>query len=293
MSEAKTPVDLFTATSARLPKGYALFQSSNPFVRGLSGLTVDPSSTFWTVPETERILVPMVREGAMPRLREKPIEIVGVDQSLDIESIAAVSNTEFVVGTEGPGSRSSDKLFWLKLQGGNARVVKTVNVDYGLWGIEGTHNEGIEGLCYSKGQLVVAVEPVFVAEGERYAPIARYQIAAKKWYPARLALTSKSGKISALDCRMNQDNALTVFAIERHYGIARLLSFTLPTNTPAAGPLTTLLPRVERDIAKLVKPLPNFEGIAQHGKDFFLVTDNDHSGIIGPAFLLKFSLVPR
>jgi len=234
----------------------------------------------------------MVQAGAKLRLREKPIEIDGVDRTLDIESIAAVTNTEFVVGTEGPGSRTTDRLFWLKLQAGRARVVKTIRVDYGLWKTEGAHNQGIEGLCYTKNYLVIAAESAFVDRGRRYAPIALYSITAKRWTPVRLALTTKSGKISALDCRMTQDNTLSVLAIERHYGVARVLSFTLPTNrhpTKADQP-PTLFPRVERDLAQFVDPLPNFEGIARCAEDFFLVTDNNHSGIIGPTLLLNFHL---
>ncbi len=295
VSDAKTPVDLFIATGTRLPAGYTLFKTSNSFMNGLSGLTIDPASTLWAVPETERILIPLEQRGAKLRLRQKPIEIVGVDRTLDIESIAAVSNTEFIVGTEGSGSRAKDKLFRLKLQNGRARVVKAISVDYGLWETEGAHNQGVEGLCYANKHLVVAAETVFVDKGKRYAPIALYPIAANKWYPVRLSLTTQSGKISALYCRMTEDDTLSVLAVERHYGIARVLSFTLPTKPPpaAADPPVTLSPRVERDLAGLIDPLPNFEGIAQRDKDLFLVTDNDHSGIIGPAFLLKFSSISR
>jgi hypothetical protein len=295
VSDAKIPVDLFIATRTHLPAGYSLFQTSKAFMNGLSGLTIDPASTLWAVPETERVLVPMVQEGAKLRLRQKPIEIVGIDRTLDIESIAAVSDTEFIVGTEGPGTRTKDKLFWLKLQSGRVRVVKAISVDYGLWKIEAAHNQGIEGLCYTNNHLVVAAEPVFAVKGKRYAPIALYQIAAERWYPARLSLTTKSGKISALDCRMSQDNTLSVLAVERHYGVARVLRFTLPTNTTpaAAEQLATLSPRIERDLAQLIDPLPNFEGIAQRANDVFLVTDNDHAGIIGPTILLKFSSISR
>jgi hypothetical protein len=284
----------FTAVSLPLPSGYTLFQTTDSNMEGLSGLTVSPSSTLWAIPEQKRFLVPIVKEGETLRLREKPIPIIGIDEDLDTESIAALSDTEFVVGTEGHGKRATDKLFWLKRDRTKARVVKVVSVEYRLWGIKAENNKGLEGLCYANGQLVIAGEPVFVVQGRRYAPIVRYEIATGTFYPAQLALTTTSGKISAVFCSMTQMNSLDVFAIERHYEIARVLGFKLPiASTKENDQPVTILPEVKLDLANVIHPLPNFEGIARMDSDLFLLTDNNHSGVVGPTYLLRVSSAPR
>ncbi|MBN1656435.1 MAG: esterase-like activity of phytase family protein [Deltaproteobacteria bacterium] len=282
---------LFTSAKASLEAGYTLFQSSHPDMIGLSGLAIDPAGTLWTVPEAKRLLISIVREGVSFRLSRQPFPIVGVDEGLDLESIAALGDSQFVVGSEAAGRRSSDKIFWLKLENGYARVTKAVTLEYRLWKIQGEDNKGVEGLCFADNQLVVAAEPVFRSKGRRYAPIARYEIASAKWYAAQLPLTTEAGKISGLYCRAARDGELSVRAIERHYGIARVLSFVLPIDVDqsAGRAAMTLSPRVDLDLARIIRPLHNFEGIAEREKELFLISDNHQSVTIGPTHLLRYS----
>jgi hypothetical protein len=65
-----------------------------------------------------------------------------------------------------------------------------------------------------------------------------------------------------------------VVAIERHYGVGRLVGFTLDPVRPAP----MLSARVLRDFSSALDPLPNPEGLmrlAAPPDRFLILTDND------------------
>ena len=72
-------------------------------------------------------------------------------------------------------------------------------------------------------------------------------------------------------------------AIERHYGVSRLIRFQIPQ-----GPESQRIqPTVAADLSKLVSPLPNFEGVVWFDDgSVLLVTDNKYKrGPEGPSRL--------
>lgn len=283
--------DRFITKASRLSNNFRVFQNSDADIRGLSGLTMDDAFTLWAVPEDDRVLLPLRFQAGKLTIGAKPVKIIGVDGDLDIESVAFIGPTEFVIGTEGAGERPSDKIFWLKVHGGQARITKTLIFSYVPWSINAKNNQGIEGICYINDQLVVAGEPVALVKGKRYAPLGRYDMKTGIWYFSRLHLTTKSGKISALSCRMKQPARLEVFAVERHYGIARILSFSLvlrPAEIDHHLPMDVFA-KVIFDFSEAFDSIPNCEGLVFHQGRFFLITDNHHTIVVGPTYLIQYS----
>jgi hypothetical protein len=93
-------------------------------------------------------------------------------------------------------------------------------------------------------------------DGRRFAPVGRYDMAAERWTAFRLWLTSSTGKISALSCR-TRGARIQVLAIERHFGISRLLEFDVPRD----GSGGDLEPELVMDLAAEVEGDPNLEGV--------------------------------
>lgn len=77
-----------------------------------------------------------------------------------------------------------------------------------------------------------------------------------------------------------------MLAVERHFGVSRLLRFTVP----AAG--GDIEPRIDADITEFANSTNlNFEG-AEWGEDgtVILVVDNDYRAITGPNELVLWRL---
>ncbi len=272
-----------------LPAGFELYRAAVEAMAGVSGLTADGSGTLWAVSERPPQLLALAYEGDKLTLGGPPLPLTGLDPELEAEAIAAIGDHEFVVGTERVGKRSSDQLLWIKVSRGRARVVNVIAIPYGLWAMAAKDNQGIEGVCFAAGRLVVAVEAVLRQETKRYAPIAVYDVAAGTWRAARLALSTRRGKISGLACAKRGQDRIDVLAIERHFGIARLLRFSIPgalLKAQSPEPMT-LTAKVQLDLHPFVKPLPNFEGLALRGNRMFVVTDNHYQTVTGPTYLLS------
>lgn len=76
-------------------------------------------------------------------------------------------------------------------------------------------------------------------------------------------------------------------AIERHYGVARLLRFPLPA-APQPDPIQ---PTVAIDLAAVLGDVPNFEGIAWDGDDHaLLISDNQMAIVTGPTVVARVRL---
>jgi len=99
-------------------------------------------------------------------------------------------------------------------------------------------------------------------------------------------LTSATGKLSALDCDLAPDGTATVWAIERHFEVSRLLSFTLP---PVGTGSDDITPKIERDLAPYLGRTVNLEGIAKlpDGR-IVIVNDNQYTSVEGPSRLFVF-----
>ena len=258
---------------------------------GLSDLTIDAAGHFWSLPERNAHLLRLNLTREHPGLDDAPIPLDGVPEGADTESLVWLSDNHFAMGTETQvQSRSADVILLATVERGRAKVTETITLPYKLWHMRANANDGLEGLCSAGNQLIAGVETVeHTADGKRFAPIGRYDLAKKTWTPYALLLTSKIGKISALACRLPKGSKeIEVVAIERHFGVSRLLHFNLPANAPAPAPI---LPDVLVDFGQVIDAVPNFEGVAwSPDGDLFIISDNDFGIVTGPTQIV---VIPR
>ncbi len=234
---------------------------------GVSDLAIDDRGTLWAIPERDRFVLEIPRPGA--RVIAHPL--VGVADGIDTEAIAWLAPGRFAIGTEGQHTATASVLDAVLQPDGRV----TVTAEHPLTGIALEPNKGAEGICGRAGDVVVAIETVgTLADGTRYAPLVRMhdgqQVAID-----RLRLTSETGKIAALACSSPGD----VYAIERHYGISKLLHFA-----DTGGDIT---PAVVMDLYPLHHGSLNLEGLARlpDGR-FAFVNDNQSHTVEGPTELL-------
>ncbi|KAK1548687.1 hypothetical protein Q3G72_016868 [Acer saccharum] len=271
------------AVEAKAAKaGVRRFEVETGPYSGLSDLTTDVRGHFWSVPERDRVLLRLHLEGPQPGVDAPPIAITGISNDLDTEAIAWLSEDKFAIGTESQSAqRASDDVLLVTVQGDSATVTNRIALPYSLWNMTAARNQGIEGLCYAGGHLIAAGETVgLTSEGRRFAPVGRFDTSKNAWMPFSLLLTSETGKISALACRQDPaDSRITVLAVERHFGVAKLLRFAVPTSGEG-GPIT---PEVIVDFARVIEGLPNYEGVAWSlQNDIYMLTDNNMGIEIGP-----------
>lgn len=275
-------------------------------IHGLSDLTHTTDSkgrpTYWAIPEQQRLLVQLdMARADRPVLSPKPRPIVGIDDSYDTESVTSLGGGRFAIGTETmQGKRPVDTIFIVA--GAHARdvntgplyVTDTLAMPYTLWpGLQARRNEGLEGLCAAGNVLLASSETVGrLPSGDRYAPLGRYDFAEGRWVPYAMALTLPTGRLSAIQCRLSKDlpGYIEVVAVERHYGVGRILHAWLPVepNVDTCQEPQVLFPEVLVDLAPMLTPLINFEGIdwLPNG-DLMLLTDNYMGFVRGPTFILR------
>jgi hypothetical protein len=273
-------------------------------VTGLSGLAVDARGALWMVPERKDMLIERSAAGAPPRgwpLTGAP------DEELDLESLAWLGTTQdgrerFAVGTEAICDRNTHAVLVAEREGEGFRVVETIRLSLDLWPetvCEDGH--GIEGLCAALGPegaayVVAAIEhPEVDAQKRRYAPAAVLALggqAEKTWTPYRVALTSETGKLSALDCRMAAQGGIEVWGIERHFETSRLVRFVVPA--PGAAPsdrADMIVPTVVMDLSPYTSEgKRNFEGLSIVDGRVHVLVDNHWRTVSGPNEILSLPL---
>jgi uncharacterized protein YjiK len=245
--------------------------------RGLSGLTIDDQSFLWTIPERQPYLLRLNFDKSNIVKIDRVVELSGVPQGIDTESIAWLEPDKFVLGTESQqAKRKSDLVYIVRVKGDKAEIVEQLSVPYHKWDIAATANNGIEGICYTADQMVVSLEMTFELEGTRRTPIFQYNHTNKSWKMFWVKMTTKTGRLSALTCRQNDKTQdLEVEAIERYFGIGRNIHFVIPKQDDA----TEITPSVKHDLAPLWKNLPNFEGIARLASgELVIISDNHYGG---------------
>jgi hypothetical protein len=269
------------------PKGPGRIVALDTDVAGLSGLTQDEHGALWAAGEDG---------DAVVRIDPKTFgvtryQVTGGPPGTDLEGIAWVDGTRFVLATETQEKgRLRDVILDGRLDGGRFAVTPVGHVDYARWQLTAPDNHGLEGACHVDGALVFVTELVETRDDRRWAPVALFDPNIQTWTPHRVALTSDTGKLSAIDCRV-KNGTIEALAVERHYGISRLIRFEIPQ-----GPESQLIePTVAADLSKLVSPLPNFEGVAWLDDGAaLLVTDNKYKrGPEGPSrlFLIPSSAI--
>ena len=264
-----------------------------PRQRGLTGVSdlahaAGDGDLYYAIPERFHALISLrVPAGPLAPVVQQLTPLEGIPDGLDTESLAALGGGRFVAGTESTGSdRKTDAVFFIELQGDHARATRRLDVPWTAWGesVRAEENRGIEALCAVEGALWIAGEFVRVEQGSRVAPLGRVDPETGAVTPFRLRLTSPTGKIAALTCRRSPSGTVEAIAVERHYGVARLLRFPLPTG-PQPDPIT---PDLALDLAPLLPDLPNFEGIAFDGDDHvLLVSDNQMAIEVGPTWVVR------
>jgi hypothetical protein len=264
-------------------------------VAGLSGTATDARGALWIVPERRHMLIEQVT-GAAPRVWP----LAGVpDEGLDLESLAWLGTRDgrerFAVGTEGICERNTHAVLVVERQGEGFAVTETIRLPLDLWPetvCEDGH--GLEGLCAAVGpqgeaHVVAAIEhPEQDAHKRRFAPVAVLAPDGQRWTPHRVALTSETGKLSALDCRL-VEQGIEVWAIERHFEVSRLVRFALPRD--GAGQDALIAPVVVMDLAPYTDGgKRNFEGLTVTGDRVRVLVDNQWRTISGPNEILSLPL---
>jgi hypothetical protein len=239
---------------------------------GLSGIARSDDGQVWAVAEKDHALYRFA-EGDWPTTAAR-IPLAGVDLGLELESGAWLGGDRMALGSERDDHRGEDIILVASIEGDRATVVEGWVVDWrGLFGVDAPPNQGIEGLCICGDQLLVAGEFTLSNGGGRRAPIARGRLedgGVVSWQPSSLALTSDTGRISGLEC-VTRDDGISVFAIERHYGVTHILRFELgPGELP-----DPIKPDLVADIGSRLRDIPNMEGLFFDRDRLVIVTDHD------------------
>ncbi|MBW2222864.1 MAG: esterase-like activity of phytase family protein [Deltaproteobacteria bacterium] len=253
------------------PRGPGRIVTLDTDVVGLSGLTLDEHGAFWAPGEDG---------GAVIRIDPETFGVTryavrGGAPKTDLEAMAWVDGTRFVLGTETQEKgRLRDVVLDGRLDRDRFVVTSVGHLAYARWNLTAPDNRGIEGICHVDGVLVLATELVERQRGRRWAPLGMFDPKTQTWTAHRVGLTSKTGKLAAIDCRI-VDGSIEALAVERHYGVSRLLRFRVPR-----GPEGRLIePTVAADLAESISPLPNFEGLVwMEDGSAVLVTDNQYRG---------------
>lgn len=250
-------------------------------VHGLSGLAVDGDGALWTVAERGEVAFRVELEGQTVRsITRFPVE--GVPGGEDLESVAWSDGT-FWIGTEG---QDHGRVHAYQLELDRARGVLRVTAPYEITsddaGLRLAANHGAEGVCVAGDLLGIAIEETATDRHGRWAPVVTIDRRTGARVVHRLRLTSKTGKLSALDCW--RDGArVRAIAIERHFGVTRILGFDLG---PVAGEVT---PEVMLDLGPILRGALNLEGVVRLADGRVVaVVDNQYGRITGPDELLMF-----
>lgn len=263
------------------PRGPGRIVTLESDVAGLSGLTVDEHGAFWAAGEDGDAVLRIDPET----FGVTRYEVVGGPRKTDLEAIAWVDGTRFVLGTETQErGRIRDVILDGRLDRGQFAVAPIGGLDYSRWQLTAPDNHGIEGICSVRGLLVLATELVEEQRGRRWAPLGVYDPNTQTWTAHRVALSTETGKLAAMSCR-EIDGSIVALAVERHFDVSRLLRFQIPL-----GPEPQWIePVVAADLAKLISPLPNFEGLAwMEDGSAVVVTDNRYRGTTGEPSRLYF-----
>ena len=265
------------------PRGPGRIVTLDTGVAGLSGLTLDEHGAFWA-PGEDGDAVVRIDPTTFGVTR---YAVAGGPAATDLEAMAWVDGTRFMLGTETQEkARLRDVILDGRLDEARLAVTAVGNLDYARWQLAAPDNHGIEGICHVDGVLVLATELVETRRGRRWAPVGMFDPKTQTWTAHRVGLTSKTGKLAALDCRM-ANGAIEALVVERHYGVSRLLRFKVPQGPEGQW----IEPAIAADLSELISPLPNFEGLAwMKDGSAALVTDNKYRG--GPSEPSRLYFVP-
>jgi hypothetical protein len=253
---------------------------------GLSGLARDDGGMLFAIPEDDRFLVELNAGGQ----EQHRYRVSGVADGLEFESLAWLGKDRFAIGTEGGCKDGAEHILIVTREGDAAKVGQEIKLPLDKWGMTCDEKRGVEGLCAAGGQIVAAIEnPQTGPNDKRWAAVALIDEKSGEVTAYKIALTSKTGKISALDCRI-RDGHLDILGVERHFEVAQLVEFALPTTGAADDKM--LEPKVIRDLMPFVGDAKrNFEGVVWiDDKHVQLIVDNKYGKVTGPNQMVEVDL---
>ncbi|MFN0251435.1 MAG: esterase-like activity of phytase family protein [Kofleriaceae bacterium] len=233
---------------------------------GLSGLAADDQGRLWTVAERDAKAYRVTLDAALVPALET-FAVTGVPGDTDLEGIEELGGDRMAFGTEGRVDGVATVLLG-RISGNSIMIDQTIQLTAEQIGIAMKKNHGAEGICGRGDTLLVAIEGAGEDAGKRWAPVLRIengQLVRRH----RVWLTSKSGKLSGLDCTVAPDGTITAWAIERHFEVTKILALTVPVGE------ADITPRVALDIGDVIDSKRNLEGIAQL-PDGRVVTESDN-----------------
>lgn len=269
---------LVACSKHRVPLDHSLFDEvviDTP--PGVSDLAIDPHGTLWAIPERNREL----DEIAFPAATVTHHPLDGIPDGIDTESLAWLGEGRFALGTEGATEPTAGVTF-VERRGDRFVATRTRPLTSAEVGVPLEVNKGAEGICGHDQTVLVAIETVGrLADGTRWAPLA--WLVDDHVTVTKLRLTTATGKISALDCHFAPDGSADIIAIERHFHVAKILSFHA---TFGAAEIT---PTVVLDLAAVLHNTLNLEGIVRLADGrMVVVNDNQSTTVEGPSELLVF-----
>ena len=236
---------------------------------GLSGLAADAQGRLWTVAERAATAYRITLDTAL-RPTLEAFTVTGVPGDTDLEAIEELGGERMAFGTEGRVDGVATVLLGTR-SGTTIAIDRTIQLTADQVGIAMKNNHGAEGMCGQGETLLVAIEGAGEADGKRWAPVLRIENGTLV-RRHRVWLTSRTGKLSGLDCTIASDGTIEAWAIERHFEVTRILELTVP---PAGQGSDDLTPRVALDIGDAIQSKRNLEGIAQL-PDGRIVTASDN-----------------
>jgi len=267
-------------TSARDAHAVTTLRGAPP---GLSDLTIDDRGVLWTVAERDRVIVEMtVDKGGVV---SHSIPVQGVPEGVDTEGLVWLGPGRFVVSSEGkydPGAG----LLWIEIKGDHAVVTHDRTFTNKELGVTLLKNQGAEALCGDDRQLLVGIETVGrLPDGARYAPVVR--VRGDSTDLVKFRLTSSTGKLSAFTCKIDDDGNARGWAIERDFGVTRILRFSL------ASAELEVTPTVAYDLTVKLRGLRNLEGIVEmSGNRLAIINDNQSRVLEAPSELMIVPATP-
>jgi len=250
---------------------------------GLSGLAADEAGGIWAVSERGSEVYRITLDPALVPTVQR-FTVTGSPPDTDLEGIEALGNDRFVFGTEGKLDGLATVLTAVR-RDSTIAITGALVLEADELGVELASNHGAEGVCGEGDTIIAAIEAVGTLGDRRFAPIARIT-GGKIVRVHRLWLTTATGKVSAVDCKLAADGTITGWAIERDFVVTKVLGFTLPPPGQGEDGIT---PVDKLDLSKVLNGRLNLEGIAETSDGRVVaVVDNQWKKLTGPSLLLVF-----
>lgn len=247
---------------------------------GMSDLTIDDRGVLWAIAERERQILEI-------DISKRPVvafvhPLQGISPDVDTEGLVWLGKDTFAIGVEGANGPTA-AIVMAERRGDAIVATSTRQLSDAQLGVNLTTNHGIEAICGRAGELLAGGESVGKnAEGKRWAPLVRLR-GDEPPQLTKLWLTSQKGKLSALSCTIDDAGTAHVAAIERHFGVAKILTFDVPRGA------VEVTPKVDIDLHPIFHDDFNLEGIARltDGR-YVLINDNQNRKVSGPTQLFVF-----